>query len=138
MRTLWKPKSRTLCTVVHQSASTEHDEQIVSGRVVINQNETIINILHQYSKLLTAMLRTYKDRKTCKWTRDQTNVIDIMEIIKNRKCTWAGHISRGTGNRWSVAFTVWTPIWVAKEIEEGNEKDGEMNYNSTGAMLTGV
>ena len=27
--------------------------------------------------------------------------------------------------------------WVANKIEEGNEKDGEMNYNSTGAMWTG-
>jgi len=24
--------------------------------------------------------------------------------------------------------------WVASEIEEGNEKDGEMNYNNNGAM----
>jgi len=27
-------------------------------------------------------------------------------------------------------------IWVAKQIEEGNEKCGEMNYNSTGEMWT--
>jgi len=27
--------------------------------------------------------------------------------------------------------------WVAKEIREDNEKGGEMNYNSTGAMRTG-
>jgi len=26
--------------------------------------------------------------------------------------------------------------WVAKEIEEVNEKGGEVNYNSTGAMWT--
>jgi len=28
--------------------------------------------------------------------------------------------------------------WVANEIVEGNEKGGEMNYNSTGPMLTGT
>jgi len=28
--------------------------------------------------------------------------------------------------------------WAAKEIKEGNEKSGEMNYNNTGAMWTGT
>ena len=53
---------------------------------------------------------TYKDRKTNKWVRDQTKVMDIMEIIKNRKWTRTGHISRGTDNRWSGALIVWTPM----------------------------
>ena len=53
---------------------------------------------------------TYKDRKTNKWVRDQTKVMDIMEIIKNRKWTWTGHISHRTDNRWSAALTVWTPM----------------------------
>jgi len=54
---------------------------------------------------------TYKDRKTNHWVRDQTKVMDIMEkIIKNRKWTWAGHISRRTDNRWSAALTVWIPM----------------------------
>ena len=53
---------------------------------------------------------TYKDRKTNKWVRDQTKVMDIMEIIKNRKWTWAGHISRRTDYRWSAALIVWTPM----------------------------
>jgi len=30
-------------------------------------------------------------------------------------------------------LTVWTPTGGKKIIWEGNEKDGEMNYNSTGA-----
>ena len=42
--------------------------------------------------------------------RGQTKVRDIMEIIKNRKWTWTGHISRRTDNRWSTALTVWTPV----------------------------
>ena len=53
---------------------------------------------------------TYKDWKTNKWVRDQTKLMDIMEIIKNGKWTWAGHISRRTDTRWSAALTVWTPI----------------------------
>jgi len=42
--------------------------------------------------------------------RDQTKVMDIMEIIKNRKWTWAGHISPRTDNRWNAALTVWTSL----------------------------
>jgi len=53
---------------------------------------------------------TCKDRKTNKWMRDQTKVIDIMEIIKNGKWTWTGHISRRTNYRCSAALTVWTPV----------------------------
>jgi len=52
----------------------------------------------------------YKDRKTNNWTSDQTKVMDIMEIIKNRKWTRAGHISCRSDNRWSAALTVWTPM----------------------------
>ena len=52
---------------------------------------------------------TYKDRKTNNWVRVQTKVMDIMEIIKNRKWTWAGHISHSVDElrhqlRWSVAL----------------------------------
>jgi len=53
---------------------------------------------------------TYKDRKTSKWVREQTKIMVIKEIIKNRKWTWAGRISHRTDNRWSVALTVWIPM----------------------------
>jgi hypothetical protein len=52
---------------------------------------------------------TYKDRKTNKWIREQTQVQDILETIKRRKWIWAGHISRRSDNRWSAALTHWTP-----------------------------
>ena len=49
--------------------------------------------------------------------------MNIMEIIKNRKWTsTAEWIIDG-----SAALRVWTPMG-------GNEKGGEMNYNSTGTM----
>jgi len=53
---------------------------------------------------------SYKDRKTNKWVRNKTKVMDIMEIIKNRKCTWAVHITRRTYNSWSAALTVSIPM----------------------------
>ena len=64
--------------------------------------------------------------------RYQTKVMDITEIMKNRKWTWAGHISIRTNNIWIVALTVWS--LMANEIEGGTEKGGERNYNSTEAM----
>jgi len=58
--------------------------------------------------------------KTNKWVRGQTKVMEIMEIIKNRKWTWAGHIGRRTDNRWSAALTVWTPM--GGEINRGRQR----------------
>ena len=76
---------------------------------------------------------TYKDRNTSNWLRDQTNFVDIMEIIKNRTWTSAGHINQRTDSISSVALIVWKP-WVANKIEGFNEKGGQMKYNRTGAM----
>lgn len=53
---------------------------------------------------------TYKDHKTNKWIREQTKVQDIMEVIKHRKWTWAGHVTRRGDGRWSTLTTVWTPL----------------------------
>ena len=54
---------------------------------------------------------TYKDRKTNKWVREQTNTHDILETVKRKKkWTWAGHISRREDNSWSVVLTMWTPM----------------------------
>ena len=69
----------------------------------------------QYNMKRSMLKITYKDRKTENWVRDQT-IIGITEIIKTR-------------NGCNAALT-------AKEIEEGDEKGGEMNC--TGPMRTGT
>ena len=51
---------------------------------------------------------TYKDWETSIWVMDQTNIKDIMEIIKSRTWIWADHISRRTDNKRSATLTVWT------------------------------
>jgi len=61
----------------------------------------------QHNMELNMFNITYKDQKTNKWVRDQTKVMDIMEIIKNRK--WTGHMSHRMDNRWRAALIVWTP-----------------------------
>jgi len=60
-----------------------------------------------------------------------TNREKPRERKKKDQSRMAGIWKTQHNNRWSVALTVWTPIWVAKEIEEGNEKGGEINYKST-------
>ena len=34
---------------------------------------------------------TYRDRKTNVWVREKTKVIDLIEQVRRRKWTWAGH-----------------------------------------------
>ena len=53
---------------------------------------------------------TLKDRKTNEWIRNKTKVQDILEIVKRRKWTWAGHVSRMTDNRWTARLTDWRPM----------------------------
>ena len=44
---------------------------------------------------------TYRSRKTNIWVREQTKVIDVIEQVRRRKWTWAGHVSRIRDNRWT-------------------------------------
>ncbi len=52
---------------------------------------------------------TLLDKKTIKWIREQTKLHDIIQAIKKKKWTWAGHISRLKDNRWTSTITEWTP-----------------------------
>ena len=44
---------------------------------------------------------TYRDRKTNIWVREETKVTDVIEQVRRRKRTWAGHISGIRDNRWT-------------------------------------
>ena len=52
---------------------------------------------------------TLKDKKTNHWIREQTRGQDIIHIIKLKKWSWAGHISRIQDQRWTTEITTWTP-----------------------------
>ena len=52
---------------------------------------------------------TWEDHKTNEWIRDKTKVKDITEAVKQRKWTWAGHVSRMSDGRWTIAVTDWSP-----------------------------
>ena len=50
---------------------------------------------------------TYRDTKTNIWVRQRTKVTDVVEQIRSRKWTWAGHVSRIRDNRWTLRYTTW-------------------------------
>jgi hypothetical protein len=52
---------------------------------------------------------TWADRMTNEWIRLQTKVKDILDLVKERKWKWAGHVSRMSDNRWTILLTDWRP-----------------------------
>ena len=62
------------------------------------------------TKMERSMLNiTYKDRKTNIWVRERTKVIDIINTMRKRKWSWAGHINCLKDNRWTSRVTTWRP-----------------------------
>ena len=55
------------------------------------------------TKIERSMLNIkYRDRKTNIWVREKTKVTSMIEQVRRRKCTWAGHVSRIRDNRWTL------------------------------------
>ena len=52
---------------------------------------------------------TLRHHKRNTWTRHQTGVYDIIDVIKKGIYGWAGHIARFKDNRWTQIVTEWTP-----------------------------
>ena len=52
---------------------------------------------------------TRRDRKSNKWIREQTKVMDVVEKIRTLKWRWAGHVARMQDNRWTNVITSWYP-----------------------------
>ena len=52
---------------------------------------------------------TWEDHKTNDWIRNKTGIRDIIETVKRKKWTWAGHISRMRDDRWTNTVTEWRP-----------------------------
>ena len=62
------------------------------------------------TKMERSMLNiTYLDSKTYIWVRENTKVTDVIEQVRRRKWTWAGHVSRIRDNRWTLRITTWKP-----------------------------
>ena len=70
---------------------------------------------HAKNKLATAQTKMdrsmlniiYRDRKTNIWVREKTKVTHVIEQVRRRKWTWAGHISRIRDNQWTPRITTW-------------------------------
>ena len=50
-----------------------------------------------------------RDRKRSTWIRKVTGVKDIIQVVKQQKWRWAGHLARREDNRWSKRLTDWCP-----------------------------
>ena len=51
---------------------------------------------------------TFSDRKRNIWVRDKVKVTDVIEQVRRRKWTWAGHVSRIQDNRRTLRITTRT------------------------------
>ena len=50
-----------------------------------------------------------RDKRTNKWIRQQTKVVDVAARIASLKWNWAGHIARMTDDRWTKQIIQWRP-----------------------------
>ena len=58
------------------------------------------------TKMERSMLNiTYRDRKTNMWEREKTKVTHVIEQVRRRKWTWAGHVGRIRDNRRTLHIT---------------------------------
>ena len=79
--------------------------------------ETWALTTHRKNKLAAAQTKmersmlniTYRDRKTNIWISEKTKVTDVIEQVRRRKWTWAGHVSKIQDNRWTLRITNWKP-----------------------------
>ena len=53
------------------------------------------------------LIITLRDRKRSTWIREKTRVKDIIQVIKQQKWRWAGHVARINENRWMKRLTYW-------------------------------
>ena len=52
---------------------------------------------------------TRRDRKSNKWIRKKTKVMDVVEKIGTLKWRWAGHVARMQDNIWTSVISSWYP-----------------------------
>ena len=50
-----------------------------------------------------------RDRKRSTWIRESNKVRDIIQVVKQLKWRWAGHVARMNDNRWTKILTDWHP-----------------------------
>ena len=87
--------------------------------------ETWALTTHAKNKLAAAQIKlemsmlhvTDQDRKTNVWVREKTKVTQVIEQLRRRKWTWAGHVSRIPDNRWTLRINTRKPY--EKKIPRG-------------------
>ena len=70
---------------------------------------------------------TYRDRKTNIWVREKTKVTDVIEQVRRRKWTWAGHVSRIRDNPWRLHIITWNPT-------KGKDQEYDQEYLTSSSL----
>ena len=73
-----------------------------------------------------------EQKKKNMWVREKTMVTDMVEQVRRRKWTWAGHVSRIRDNRWTLYHHLET---LRKEKTE--MKTGETMERRTRRLMEG-
>ena len=63
----------------------------------------------QYSNMAAAQTNMERGMLNDTCVGEKTKVTDMIEQVRRRKWTWAGHVSRIRDNRWTSHMTTWRP-----------------------------
>ena len=75
-----------------------------------SQNKLRKKVAAAQKKMERSMLNiACHDRKTKTWVRAKTGVTDVIKTRRRMKWSWAGHISRLKGERWTRRITTSKP-----------------------------
>ena len=83
-------------------------ERSTTGRCHIAQVKNMLAAIQRKMKRSTLNI-TYRNRKKTIWVREKTKVTHVIEQVRRRKWTWAGHISRIRDNQWTLHIAIWKP-----------------------------
>ena len=76
----------------------------------------------------------YRNRKTNIWVLEKTKVTKVIEQVRRRKWTWAGHVSRIRDNRWPSRITNCNRT-IQKDLQEDATNHGTLWMHNDGDEL---
>ena len=62
---------------------------------------------HYFMAVINVISVSDRKRSTC--IREKNKVKNIMQVVKQQKWRWAGHVARMNDNRWTKRLTDWHP-----------------------------
>ena len=91
----------------HSSRPDRNNERVICTTWALTSQAKNKLAVAQTNMEISMLNIIYQDRKTNIWVREKTKVTDVIEQVRGRKWTWAGHVSRTRDNRWTSRITTW-------------------------------